>query len=470
MTRQAVSLRMRLTAIILLPLLVVATAVGLWQLGSARRTAADVFDRSLLSAALAVANDVAISGGDALSPRTRDILSDTSGGPVFYHVYAPDGVIVAGYATPPVGIPRTPDEIGGPTYFEAVYLGSTVSGVRLQNTMQVDGFSGIFTTTVWQDTAVRSAFVQELVTRSVAAICGLIASLALIVWFGVRHGLRPLVELESAIARRSSDELSSIQRAVPSEVLGIVQTLNHLFGQVSRSMTAQAEFISNAAHQLRNPIAGVLSLAEAVANAPSPEEARIRSKDLLCAARETAELSQKLLLLERAKSISPASAHETLRLDSALNSWIENYRETVPESVDLILDVADDLDPFTCDATMLREALRNLLDNAVRHGGPQLSRISVRCEQTGDSVLVSVSDDGTGIDADKLEAARQRFRQVTATSASGLGVSIVEAVVRGHLGTFEMTPMHPGLRAQMRFPTGGQKLRRVESRRNGRLP
>ena len=120
------------------------------------------------------------------------------------------------------------------------------------------------------------------------------------------------------------------------------------------------------------------------------------------------------------------------------------------------LDVADDLDPFTCDATMLREALRNLLDNAVRHGGPQLSRISVRCEQTSDSVLITVSDNGTGIDADKLEAAMQRFRQVTATSASGLGVSIVDAVVRGHLGTFEMTPMNPGLRAQMRFPRGGQ--------------
>ena len=90
--------------IILLPILLVAALAGIWQLANAKATAADVFDRSLLSAALAVARDVAVSDGDALSERTRDLLSDTSGGTVFYHVYAPDGVIVAGYSTPPVGI------------------------------------------------------------------------------------------------------------------------------------------------------------------------------------------------------------------------------------------------------------------------------------------------------------------------------------------------------------------------------
>ena len=66
------------------------------------------FDRSLLSTALAVSRDVAVSGGDALSRGDRDLLRDTSGGAVFYHVYAPDGVFVTGYATPPVHGRRHP--------------------------------------------------------------------------------------------------------------------------------------------------------------------------------------------------------------------------------------------------------------------------------------------------------------------------------------------------------------------------
>jgi len=93
MTR-VISLRARLILIILPPILFVTVLAGLWQLNGARQTAEQVFNKSLLAVAVAVANDVAISGGDALSVRTRDILASTSGGLVFYHVYAPDGVIV----------------------------------------------------------------------------------------------------------------------------------------------------------------------------------------------------------------------------------------------------------------------------------------------------------------------------------------------------------------------------------------
>ena len=457
MTR-ALSLRTRLTAIILLPLLAVATVAGLWQLGNAHRTAADIFNRSLLSAALAVANDVTVSGGDALSPRTRDILADTSGGLVYYHVYAPDGVIVAGYATPPVGIPQAEAESAEPTYFEAAYLGRTVSGVRLQRQAEVEGFTGIFTTTVWQDNAVREAFVRGLVTRSLITICGLIASLALIVWFGVRLGLAPLLDLEQEIERRSSEDLSPIQRSVPAEADGIVQTLNRLFGQVTRSMTAQGEFISNAAHQLRNPIAGVLSLAEAVHSAPSAKEARLRSADLLTAAREAADLSQKLLLLERAKSISPSSTHQAIDLREALSGWVNAYRKKSSSNSAIELECEGTLGTFNCDPTMLREAIVNLLDNAVQHGGSRLSRITVRSERRPNSLEISVSDDGQGIAAKDLPAARERFRQLAATSTSGLGLSIVEAVVDGHNGDLAINILDPGLRVSLRFPIASTRM------------
>ncbi len=445
------SLRGRLTAIILVPLLFVAMLVGFWQLTNAQRTATEVFDNSLLSAALAVANDVAISGGDALSPNTSAILSDTSGGPVFYHVYAPDGVIVAGYATPPVGIPRPSDEAAGPTYFDAVYFGRDVHGVRLQNATQIDGFVGIFTTTVWQDASVRQQFVNDLLLRSVLGICGLMAAVALIVWFGVRRGLRPLTELESAIERRTSDELTPIRRAVPVEVQGVVQTLNGLFAQVSQSMTAQSEFISNAAHQLRNPIAGVLALAEAVNAAPDSKARTDRSRDLLDAARETADLSQKLLLLERAKSISPSSAMEHIDLDLALADWVAAARNGLPDGVLLKLAVDTDLS-MTGDATMMRETVRNLIDNAIVHGGPDVTQIDVSAIRQGDSIVLSVEDDGIGLPEDAFEAAKERFRPVSETSKSGLGLSLVDTVARGHGGSLELVPKTGGLRVEMHLP------------------
>ncbi len=451
MTQNA-SLRTRLTAIILLPLLALALIAGFWQLKNAQNTAREIFDRALLSSALAVVNDVGLSDGDALSPTTLDLLSDTSGGQVFYHVYAPDGVIVAGYATPPVGLPGRLDDTSGPAYFDAIYQGRDVRVVRLHTRMQIDGFSGIFTTTVWQDRSVRTAFIRDLVMRSVITISGLVASLALTVWFGVRFGLRPLADLEDAIGQRSSDELTPIKRAVPSEVSGIVDTLNRLFAQVSRSMTAQAEFISNAAHQLRNPISGVLSLAEAVHAAPDPEEAHRRSADLLAAARETADLSQKLLLLERAKAISPSSAHEDTDIDALLAGTIEEIRATAPRQVQIDIDASQRLGEVRCDPTMIKEAIRNLVDNALQHGGPGLDMIQCTGSRSGGKVSITVVDNGMGVQAKDLERARERFQQVSATSRSGLGLSIVDAIAAGHGGSLKLERGEPGLIARISFP------------------
>lgn len=287
--KRALSLRARLVMIILPPILAVSVLAGIWQLNGARKTAEEVFNKSLLAAALAVANDVAISGGDALSVRTRDILASASGGLVFYHVYAPDGVIVAGYATPPVGIGNTDASATDPTYFTARYLGQDVSGVRLKTQTEIDGLAGLYTTTVWQNSAARAGFVRDLATQSLIVSAAILIALAFIVWFGVRLGLRPLSDLQQAIGQRSSGDLAPIKRAVPQEVSGIVGTLNHLFGQVSRSMRAQSDFIANAAHQLRNPIAGVLALAEAVVSARTQDQMRERADDLLDAARAASE-------------------------------------------------------------------------------------------------------------------------------------------------------------------------------------
>jgi len=447
------SLRARLTAIILLPLMVVTAGIAWWQIADARATATDLFNRSLLTAALAVVNDVAQSDGDALSERTRDILADTSGGPVFYHVYAPDGVIVAGYATPPVGIPSTPGQLAQPTYFTATYHGQSVSGVRLLTQTEVDGFSGIFTTTVWQAARLHATFVQALVLRAVATLGGLTLAVALIVWFGVRFGLSPLLDLERAIAARSGDELSAIQRPVPKEVQGVVTTLNRLFAQVSRSLAAQSEFISNAAHQLRNPIAGMLSLAEAVQSAPSHADAKTRAADLVKAGRDTADLSQKLLLLERASAGLSAGPYAAFDLAAMLREVVEARLRDGPAQVTIRYSGKDAPCDVTGDAVMLREAVVNLIDNALRHGGPEMTRIDVALLAEGREVCIRVSDNGRGLAEADLPRAVERFSMVSATSASGLGLSIVEAVAKGHGGSLKLQPGETGFVAEIRLGT-----------------
>jgi len=451
--KRSYSLRLRLTVIILLPLLCVAGIAGLWQLNNARVTASDVFDRSLQSAALAVANDVALSGGDALVPATRQILADTSGGRVYYHVYAPDGVIVAGYATPPAGIPSSAGDDLNPVYFNGEYLGRDVRGYRMRTRMQVDGFSGVFTTTVWQDIQIRSAFVQALMLRSLVAISSIILSLALIVWFGIRIGLRPLNDLQQAIDLRSGDVLKPIRRPVPVEVEGIVRTLNRLLGQVSDAMETQGEFISNAAHQLRNPLAGVLALAESVRSAKTETAMRQRADDLVKAAKDTSQLAQKLLSYERAKSINPASAKEAFSLPDQLAELAAEFQRQAPNGIRIDFVPVDSDIHLSADRTMVREAAANLIDNALRHGGSGLKSVRIGCRTEAGQAAITIEDDGKGLTEQQIKTALQRFGQVGEDSdGSGLGLPIAERVAHRHGGSLALKSGEPGLKVKLTLP------------------
>jgi len=420
MTR-TLSLRARLTAIILIPLMIIAALIGFWAVRDVQKRADVSFDRALLSAALAVSRDVAVSGGDALSPQTNALLSDTSGGPVFYHVYAPDGVFVTGYATPPVPIAETLKEGEGQQSFEGVHQSRHVRAVRFIDTMQIDGLTGDFTVTVWQNQSLYQDNVRDLSRRTVQALALLVSTVALVVWFGVRLGLRPLIDLENAIGKRSSSDLSPIKRNVPEEVNGSVETLNRLFAQVSRAMTVQSEFIGNAAHQLRNPIAGVLSLAEALVAIPEGAQSKERARDLLDAAQETADLSQKLLMLERADALTLEAEFEVFDLAASVEEWVNGYQKKLPVGVILKTDVQDEPMLVKGDLVMLREAFVNLIDNAVRHGGTRLSQIWVQLRLKERKILLSIQDDGVGIPPNLMRDASKRFVQLTESRSSGLG-------------------------------------------------
>lgn len=431
----ALSLRARLTAVILSPLLVLAGIVGVWAYNDAQSRAAERFDLSLLSTALSISRDIAVTGGDALSQTTRDLLRDTSGGAVFYHVYAPDGVFVTGYATPPVP-PDLSDIASEQTYYDAVYQGQTVRALRFTQSMSADNISGLFTFTVWQNTGLRDGFVQGRTNPTFLVIAILVGALAVVVWFGVRFGLTPLRDLETAIERRSPDDLSPIKRRIPMEVGGIVGRVNALLGELDQTIDAKDRFISNAAHQLRNPIAGVLSLAEAVQSASTLKDVRTRSTDLVDAARQTSGLANNLLALERARATSPRDEKARFELEPLLSTIADGFAVRAREQgIAFQSTIADSLPKLSGDKVMLEQAVLNLLNNALLHGGARLTQIELNCSKTADSVVIAVADDGKGIAEDDIGTAMAHFGQVEPSMGSGLGLPIAMAVAEAFGGT-----------------------------------
>lgn len=447
------SLRLRLVVIILVPLLAIAVVVAAWQVRNARETAAELFDRSLLSTALAISADVARTGGNAISLETRDLLADTSGGEVFYNVFAPDGIYITGYATPPVPPPELLPQGDEIVYYNAVYHGQNVRVVRFRTVTTIDRVTGPFTQTVWQNLAVRNALVRALVERALIVITILIATVGLVVWFGVRIGLRPLLDLEDAIARRSSDDLSPIRRRSPPETRGLVQRLNTLFAQVEKAMEAQITLVTNAAHQLRNPLAGVLALAEAVESAPTEADMRIRAADLVVSARSASDLANKLLTLERVRAAPMGRERAAVDLCALMQGLAD---EATPRALGLGVALTATLpeEPVqsVADEIMLREAVSNLIDNALRHGGPELSRVELNLAAEDDCNRITVRDDGVGVADSDVEIVLSRFGQATPSQGSGLGLSIAEAVAQRHGGELTLADNAPGLVVTLSLP------------------
>ncbi|WGW04128.1 sensor histidine kinase [Tropicibacter oceani] len=444
------SLRLRLVLVILPPLLLLSVLLGLWRLNAAERTSEELFDRSLLAAALAVSRDVAISGGDALLPSTRGFISDAGSGEIFYHVTGPGGIYVTGYAYPPR--PETQTQTGEPAYFHADYRGEPMRVLRMAETHTIGNLTGETIVTVWQRVSDRRAFARELALRAAVLIAGLMLALALVIWFGVQIGLRPLDDLQEAIRKRSPDDLGRIRRPVPKEVAGIVSTLNRLFGQVKDSIDAHQAFISDAAHQLRNPASALLALAESLPGVKDPAERETRQRDLIHAARRSARLADQLLSLER------------LRYDTAGKQTVFDLNEIIDEACRTLAPVVLSRDigfgferalqalPVLGDPVLMGEALTNLVENALHHGGPGMTRITVSTALQDGQVLLTVQDDGIGIPPDQADTAFRRFSQLRNGEGTGLGLAIVEQVARRHGGTAGLLAVERGTVLRLVLP------------------
>lgn len=448
----SLSLRARLTIVILSPLIVIAALIGGWAYSDAQGNAAERFDLSLLSTALAISRDIAVTGGDALSEETRDLLRDTSGGAVFYHVYAPDGVFVTGYATPPV--PPSPAQPSTTqAFYDAVYQGAPVRALRVSQSTSIDGLTGLFTFTIWQNTAVRDGFVRSRTVPVFLIITSMITALAAIVWLSVARGLAPLTDLEDAIARRSANDLSPIKRRIPKEVTGIVGRFNALLGELSRTLDAKDAFISDAAHQLRNPIAGVLSLAESVTNAKSLEDARARATDLRDAARDAGQLANNLLTLEKARAITPDASRHQFDPLPILERIAEAFQGVAqPQKKRFDVALADQPAALDGDPVMFRQAVLNLLNNALLHGGPDLTTVALTTDITHGSLDVTVSDDGKGIASADFDRALSRFSQIGPSAGSGLGLPIAKAVVESFGGEIRLSRTTDRFNVRLAFP------------------
>ena len=431
------SLRGRLYLLLMLPLILVAAVASFARYQAANRLSQELYDDTLLAVALTISRDVVLSEGDMLTETLLEDLTDALGDPVYYRITGPGGSFVTGYSNPPDPPEGMEPEGGAPMFYDSVSLGQTVRAVALREFISEPQFGGWVTVEVWQTTTQRHALSRELVIQSILLLGSLIVTAALILWFGIQLGLKPLLDLREAIGQRSADDLRPIRRWVPPELRPLVQTLNSLFDRLSQAIALRDGFISDAAHQMRNPVAAIQSLAEAAISAPDETELRSRVQDVAASARHTSRLTSQLLSLERVRGRGLRLLAKPLDLVALLRDKIRPFAETqLRRDVNVGFSVTGTPVPVHCDPVLIEELVANILDNAAKYALQPGGQLEVCVSFETDTVRLSFTDDGPGIPADLQERIFDRFFRIDAdqTLGCGLGLAIVNDVVQGHGG------------------------------------
>lgn len=411
--------------------------------------ASEAYDQALVDVGIALGERIRHSGeGIALDlpGAAEQVLRTDKFDTIFYHVRRPDGTALAGDPGLPA-IPAGQAPADGVIAYDGVYAGRPVRVVALQ--VACGGQECVVQ--VAETTNKRAKLARNIVLSSlVPELLITVATLAM-VWFGVKRGLSPLEDLSSEIRARSARDLHPIDPGhAPDEVRPLVGALNQLFGQVAGASGNQQRFLANAAHQLRTPLAGLqahteiaLAQSELAVARGMPQEHRAQLEQVHRAAIRTARLANQLLALARAETggFQPdATARVNLRsiVEDVADEWVHR---ALAKEIDLGFELADV--QTRGDALLLREALGNLIHNAVEYT-PQGGRVTVRTGTRdagaspggarGARPYLEVEDDGPGIPPAEREQVLERFYRVNGTSGtgSGLGLAIVREIAVAH--------------------------------------
>ena len=281
-----------------------------------------------------------------------------------------------------------------------------------------------------------------------AAVSVTILLVAFVVSAAIARSLtKPLHRLADVAREIGNGDLGARAPAARQpEVAEVTGALNAMTERIEQSMTAQADFVANASHQLRTPLTGLRLRLEALESAGAPgAAAALTETDRL------AGLVDDLLLLVRAGT-APAEP-ETTDLAAAAQDAVDRWSIQATERDHLItMDVPDEPHLVTAGGSDVAIILDNLIENALQYT-PAATTISVAVARTEDCVLLTVGDDGPGMSADDSPRVFERFYRGSAGTGvpgTGLGLAIVEQIAQRWNARIELDSFR-GTRVQIYF-------------------
>jgi two-component system sensor histidine kinase TctE len=441
------SLRAHLLRLLLPPIAALLALGAVVAYYPSMEPATQAYDQALVDIGLAIGSQVRVSETQYrfdLPVAVEQVLRTDRFDRIYYRVMSPAGLEIGGDPA----LPAPPDD---EVAHNTVYDGREVRVVSVQ----VPCGRSACTVLVGETTLKRERLARDILLQSLFPEMLIALATLVIVWFGVKKGLQPLARLSEEIKARSAGDLRPIDAAgAPEETRPLVGALNGLLEEVSAASRSQQRFLADAAHQLRTPLAGLQTHTELALAQPMPEACRAQLEQVHRATIRTARLANQLLALARAEP-GARSAIAPLDLKSVAEGEADGWvRQALARDIDLGFEL--EVARIEGDAFLLREALANLVHNALEYSS-RGGRVTVRTGRRNGHAFLEVEDDGPGIAPQERDRVLERFYRVPGTpgTGSGLGLAIVREIAASHAAAVSIrNGAGGGCRVGITFPHG----------------
>ncbi|GAA4426301.1 sensor histidine kinase [Acidovorax lacteus] len=431
------------------------------------------FDRALEYNAHALAQLIVVQQGQVqfnLPQPASEILRADESDTVYYQVIGPGGEFLAGERELPAPAPDEQPQPGEVRLRDGELRGIEIRvayiWVRVPTAQQP-----LALVQVAETREKRSVLATEIIKGVMLPQFVILPLAVLLVWLALARGIQPLHQLEQRIRERSPDDLSPLDdRTVPLEVAPLVASVNDLLTRLHDSLATQKRFLADAAHQLKTPLAGLRMQADlAQREGTSTEELKRSLQQIGRSSIRATHTVNQLLALARAEGGGIRIARQPCDMARLV---IDVVRDSVPRALDKQIDLGyDGAEPgapgvwVDGNPTLLKELVRNLVDNAINYtpsapGRPGVVTARVLPDTFGQMLLLQVEDSGPGVPEAERELVFQPFYRALGSEAdgSGLGLPIVREIARQHGAEVSLEDAHPGqqppgARFAVRFPS-----------------
>lgn len=310
---------------------------------------------------------------------------------------------------------------------------------------------------VAQDREARRNLARTLALRTVSPIFVMMALLLLMVWWVVSASLAPVERVRRQVASRQADELKQVSEdGLPAEIFPLVHELNLLFDRVRQAFEAQKNFIADAAHEMRSPLAALKLQVDGLRRATDESSRELAMHRITAGIDRATRLVEQLLMLARQQAApTDMGMKRPVHLSKMLQSIVGDLWESAnARQIDMGVIEADDSVIFG-HQDALNILVRNLLDNAIKYT-PVGGTVNAAVRLVDDHTELSIEDSGPGIPPADRERVFDRFYRVAGApgNGSGLGLAIVKTIADMHSAALSMGQSSSlgGLQVKVVFP------------------